>query len=151
MKQRYSIRTSALVGAFAVVAIPVAAAAHSTGALDPYGCHSDRRSGKYHCHRGEYTNVTFRSKADMLNNKKAGKSGTVLRSDQGRDNPAAPSILGSVLGTEEDAAQRTASNSELIVPKGVQKRLEILDDLHGQGLITEEEYQAKRKEILGDL
>lgn len=150
MKQRHSKRRTALLGAFALAVIPVTAAAHSTGAVDPYGCHSDRRNGNYHCHRGEYTNVTFRSKADMLNNKKAGKSGAVLRSDQGRDNPAAPSILGSVLGSEEET-QRTASNSELIVPKGVQKRLQILEDLHQQGLITEEEYQAKRKEILGDL
>jgi hypothetical protein len=150
MNQRHSKRVTAFLGACALAVSPVAASAHSTGAVDPYGCHSDRRSGNYHCHRGEYTNVTFRSKADMLNNKKAGKSGAVLRADQGRDNPAAPSILGSVLGSEEET-QRTASNSELIVPKGVQKRLEILDDLHDQGLITEEEYQAKRKEILGDL
>jgi hypothetical protein len=150
MNQRHSKRVTAFLGACALAVSPVPTSAHSTGAVDPYGCHSDRRSGNYHCHRGEYTNVTFRSKADMLNNKKAGKSGAVLRADQGRDNPAAPSILGSVLGSEEET-QRTASNSELIVPKGVQKRLEILDDLHDQGLITEEEYQAKRKEILGDL
>jgi len=147
------LRTLGLIGPVAICAvavlIPASAIAHATGAIDPYGCHSDRRTGGYHCHRGEYKNVNFRSKADMLSNKKAGKSGTVLRQEEGRDGTA-PSILGAVLGTQEET-QRTAANSELIVPKGVERRLQILEDLHKQGLITQEEYQTKRAEILGDL
>ena len=138
-----------LVAVCAAILAPAISQAHSAGGLDPYGCHSDRRSGEYHCHRGEYKDVVFKSKSDMLTNKENSKSGSVLRSEQGRDDDA-PSLLSSVLGTE-DPAERTAEESEIIIPKGVAQRLEILKDIHSQSLISDEEYEAKRKEILGDI
>jgi hypothetical protein len=45
--------------------MPVALLAHG-GGLDKYGCHTNRKIGNYHCHRGEFAGRTFASQADML-------------------------------------------------------------------------------------
>ena len=67
--------TSPLLAVLVIAAIPSAAAAHSAGALDPHGCHTDRRSAIYHCHRGDYRGLKFSSKSDMLQKKAEGYTG----------------------------------------------------------------------------
>jgi len=41
------------------------------GGLDAYGCHNNRKTGGYHCHRGPFSGETFSSKAEMLDRLKA--------------------------------------------------------------------------------
>ena len=36
------------------------------GGLDAYGCHNNRKTGGYHCHRGPFAGESFGSKDDML-------------------------------------------------------------------------------------
>lgn len=44
-----------------------AAGAHAHGGgLDGHGCHNDRQSGEYHCHRGHFEGHAFLSKQEML-------------------------------------------------------------------------------------
>lgn len=44
-----TLRRAALAGLLAGMAVP--AAAHP-GGLDKHGCHTNRKTGEYHCHRG---------------------------------------------------------------------------------------------------
>lgn len=113
-----------------------------------YGCHSDRRSGEYHCHRGEYSGLVFRSKSEMLTQKEAGRSGAALMAEQGGQKQPDSTLLGPILGVE-DSGQRSVESSETVIPQGVQRRLDILEDLRKQGLITEQEYAEKRTRLLG--
>jgi hypothetical protein len=41
------------------------------GGLDGYGCHNNRKSGGYHCHRGSLAGQSFSSKEEMLQKLKA--------------------------------------------------------------------------------
>ena len=36
------------------------------GGLDAYGCHNNRKTGGYHCHRGILAGESFSSKEEML-------------------------------------------------------------------------------------
>ena len=36
------------------------------GGLDAYGCHYNRKTGGYHCHRGPFAGQSFQSKEEML-------------------------------------------------------------------------------------
>jgi hypothetical protein len=36
------------------------------GGLDAYGCHNNRKTGGYHCHRGPFAGESFASKEEML-------------------------------------------------------------------------------------
>src|SRR5256886_10073124 len=40
------------------------ASPHGIG-LDAYGCHHDRKRGRYHCHRGQFAGQAFASQAEM--------------------------------------------------------------------------------------
>jgi hypothetical protein len=40
--------------------------AYSHDGLDPYGCHYSENRENYHCHRGEFSGLSFESKAEML-------------------------------------------------------------------------------------
>lgn len=42
------------------------------GGLDGHGCHHNRKAGGYHCHRGPMAGQHFGSKAEMLDQLKAG-------------------------------------------------------------------------------
>jgi hypothetical protein len=53
---------------FTVLTTP--AYAHG-GGLDAYGCHHNRKTGGYHCHRGPFAGEAFNSKAEMLDRLKA--------------------------------------------------------------------------------
>jgi len=44
-----------------------------------------------------------------------------------------------------------SDDNDVVVPKGIQERLSVLKNLHDKGLITDEDYDTKRKEILGEL
>ena len=49
------------------------AAAHS-GIVDGYGCHRGRDKVSYHCHQGEFSGRTFKSKDEFLRQLRSGKS-----------------------------------------------------------------------------
>jgi hypothetical protein len=139
-------------GAFAVVltVVPAGAWAHSAGDLDRYGCHDDRRHGTYHCHGGRYNGIEFPSKSDMLRNLDAGASHTQAQQDAEATLSKRESLFGPLIG-EKSTDQRAAGGGEVIVPQGVERRLEVLKGLHDKGLISDVEYEQKRKEILGQL
>lgn len=62
-------------GAIAAVllAFPARISAHG-GGLDAFGCHNNRKSGGYHCHRGQFAGQHFSSKSDMLSQTSAASS-----------------------------------------------------------------------------
>lgn len=133
-----------------LVGLPGIVAAHPAGPFDRYGCHEDKRDGTYHCHRGAYKDVTFRSKSAMMKQREAGATA----SDAAQSDPALEetqkSLFGPMVG-EQTTDQRAAGSNEVVTPKGIEKRLAVLDDLRDKGLITPDEYDQKRKEILGQL
>jgi hypothetical protein len=130
--------------------LPAIAFAHPAGPFDRYGCHEDKRDGTYHCHRGPYKDITFRSKSDMMKQREAGATAT----DAARSDPTLEatqkSLFGPLVG-EQTTDQRAAGTNEVVTPKGIEKRLSVLNDLRDKGLITPDEYDQKKKEILGQL
>jgi hypothetical protein len=78
-----------VLGGTLLLIVPELARAHSAGPLDVYGCHPDRRKGGYHCHTGKYAGVSFSSKAEMLEKRKAGVTGDQLRAEQAAARKAA--------------------------------------------------------------
>ena len=44
------------------------------GMVDGYGCHRGTDKVSYHCHQGEFTGRTFKSKEDFLRQLRGGKS-----------------------------------------------------------------------------
>jgi hypothetical protein len=146
--------------ALMLVLLPAMVSAHSAGQLDSRGCHDDRRRGAYHCHVGEYRGLTFRSKADLQSQIEAGKTVADMRTEQGKD-----PVEGTAVEDDEDegwlswvpfvggndSKMRDVGSGDVIVPRGIEERLRVLKDLHEKGLISDEEYAAKRSEILGDL
>jgi hypothetical protein len=139
-------------------AAPSGAPAHTAGQLDTRGCHDDRRKGEYHCHIGEYKGLTFRSKGDLNQQIKEGKPIADMRTEQGvtAEGEAAQKDDGGWLSWipfmgDRDGGSRDVGSGEVIVPRGIEERLRTLKDLHDKGLVSDEEYDAKRKEILGEL
>ena len=130
--------------------LPASAWAHSAGDLDRYGCHDDRRHGTYHCHGGRYNGIEFPSKSDMLRNWEAGATQEQAKQDADSKLNKRESIFGPLLD-ERTTDQRAARGGEVVVPQGVERRLEVLKDLHDKGVISDAEYEQKRKEILGQL
>ena len=45
-----------------------------TGIVDGYGCHRGKDKTSYHCHQGQFTGRTFKSKEDFLRELRGGKS-----------------------------------------------------------------------------
>ena len=45
-----------------------------TGIVDGYGCHRGKDKVSYHCHQGEFTGRTFKSKEEFLRELRGGKS-----------------------------------------------------------------------------
>jgi hypothetical protein len=146
-KSSLACASSALLG---VLTLPVVVAAHPATAFDKYGCHEDKRDGTYHCHRGPYKGLTFRSKTDMLAQLQAGANATEAANSDPSLESTQRSLMGPLVG-EKTTDQHTAGTGEVITPKGVEKRLAVLDDLRNKGVITPEEYEQKRKEIIGEL
>jgi len=151
---------SALSALVVVAAVPERAEAHAAGALDPHGCHTDNRKNRdYHCHRGRYNGIRFTSKADMLKKKKAGVTAEELRAGEAPDESAAQeeaqeeeSRGWSLFGKEKEKEKAaTGQAGKALVPKGIEARLRTLKSLHDEGLISDQEYEQKKLEILGDL
>jgi len=46
-----------------------------SGIVDGYGCHRGADKVSYHCHQGQFSGRTFKSKEDFLRELRAGKSG----------------------------------------------------------------------------
>jgi len=136
--------------ALLITALPLSAGAHSAGDLDRYGCHPDKRHGTYHCHSGRYSGIEFDSKADLLRNWQAGASYEQAKQDAESKVAKRESLFGPLID-EKTTDQRAAAGGEVVVPQGVERRLEVVKDLHDKGLISDEEYDQKRKEILGQL
>ena len=140
--------------------VPALCYAHQVGQIDSRGCHEDRRRGTYHCHIGEYAGLTFNSVADLESQIKAGKTVAEMRKEQGKDD-AGKAAEGEDSGwlSKIPLYDRVFGHSKtsdiepgtLIVPQGIEQRLSALKDLHDKGLITDQEYDTKRKEILGEL
>ena len=59
------MKRTLLILAAVALACPVAALAHG-GVLDECGCHTDRKAGHYHCHRGQFTGERFRDEGELL-------------------------------------------------------------------------------------
>jgi len=137
--------------------LPCVSQAHNVGPLDSRGCHEDRRRSTYHCHTGEYAGLTFNSVADLESQIRAGVTVDQMRKAQGKETAAKADdkeegwlskipFFGSRHSSDHDV-----ESGGLIVPQGIEQRLTALKDLHDKGLITDDEYAAKRKEILGEL
>ncbi len=102
----------------------------------------------------------FRSKGAMLDALESGgtaglASGTPSPEESADKGPTATKSgsgwkIGSLFGRSTTGAEKTASSGKL-VPSGIERRLTTLKRLADQGLITDEEYSAKRKDILGEL
>ena len=135
-----------------LTAVPTGAVAHSAGDLDRHGCHDDRRYGTYHCHGGPYYGIEFASKSDMLRNLEAGASQSQARQDAEATVAKRKSLFGPLpeIG-DKNTDQRAAGGGEVVIPQGMERRLEVLKDLHDKGTISDAEYEQKRKEILGQL
>jgi hypothetical protein len=50
----------------AAILAPATPASSHGGGLDASGCHHNRKRGGYHCHRGEFTGQSFKSRDEML-------------------------------------------------------------------------------------
>lgn len=136
------------------------AQAHTASAFDRYGCHDDRRQGGYHCHVGSYSGLKFRSKREMIEFREQGMTAADIRKARGEDVTDDSDLSNTA---EDDSGwrrwvpfarrreEKNVSSGEVIIPKGLEHRLKTVKDLHEKGLITDEEYAAKRQEILGDL
>jgi hypothetical protein len=133
-----------------LIGMPILAFAHSAGDLDLHGCHADKRYGTYHCHRGPYQGIEFRSKSDLLQAVQSGSSAADAKREAEAKLPPRTSLFGPLL-SERTTDQRAAGSSEVVMPQGIEKRLETLQALRDKGLITDAEYETKRKEILGQL
>ena len=148
MRMQRRALSVALVGCLGLV--PAVASAHPAGPFDRYGCHADKRDGTYHCHRGPYSGVTFASKVAMMKQLEAGATAA----DAANSDPAViakqESLFGPLAG-QRTTDQRAAGSTEVVVPKGIETRLAVLEDLREKGLVTPEEYEQKRKEILGQI
>jgi hypothetical protein len=136
--------------ALLVSVAPASAWAHSAGDLDRYGCHDDRRHGTYHCHGGRYNGIEFPSKSDMMRNFEADAPYAQAKQDAEATVSKRSSVFGPLIG-ERPTDQRAAGGGEVVVPQGVERRLEVLQGLRDKGLVSDTEYEQKRKEILGQL
>ena len=144
----------------AALLCPALASAHSAQQLDTRGCHDDRRRGQYHCHLGEYRGLVFNSKGDMLEQIQSGKTVEEMRSEQGvtvegekkkEDDGDGGWLSWLPFVGDSDGDSRDVGGGEVVMPRGIEERLRTLKDLHDKGLISDEEYETKRKDILGEL
>ncbi len=147
--------------------IPVApaavAVAHTVGTLDSHGCHADRRDGAYHCHRGDYAGLHFRSKSDMLKKKSQGYNGEDQRAEE--RSSKGKSWLSSLwpfrksAGEEEQGKNAKAeAKAEGLAPSphtaaahDIEQRLTLLKQLHEKELISDQEFANTKRQILGGL
>ncbi len=151
--------------ATSLLSLPTAALAHTGGALDHYGCHADRREGNYHCHQGNLKGYSFPSHDAMIEAVRTGHLPEKPPEKEGffskywpfgskKDNDAqavAPASAQAAAPQESEAQAATpapARDPGSNNGRPVEERLRILSGLRDMGLITNEEYEARRKAIL---
>lgn len=140
-----------LIATLVLAALPAVSSAHTGGDLDTSGCHEDHRNGTYHCHRGPAAGYTFANKAAMEEALQTGEfpeTRTVATESffaklwpfNKKADVGEPDLPGSAA-----AAATVAATSQ---PSETEQRLKVLQGLLEMGLISKEEYEAKRKAIL---
>lgn len=153
--RRIVVRMTAL----ALLTLPSTGFTHSGSALDDDGCHPDHRNGTYHCHRGAAAGYTFPDRNAMLEAVRTSNfpDKTVDeesffsrlwpfgREDDPDEAAAVPADAGGLQGSA------TAPGNPAPGQNAYEQRLKILQGLYEMGLISREEYEAKRKAVLDEL
>ncbi|MBU67704.1 MAG: hypothetical protein CL858_20025 [Cupriavidus sp.] len=87
MDQRLSRKTRALrIAAFGIWAACMSGSAYAHGGgLNAEGCHTNRKTGEYHCHRGWATNAGATSKSSVSPDGRPGNANSFL---SGRQTPS---------------------------------------------------------------
>jgi hypothetical protein len=138
-----------------ILFVPVAAA-HTGGALDADGCHTDHRTGGYHCHRGAAAGYAFADKAAMQEAVRTGR----FPEDSTVDKEGFFSKLwpfGDKYEQQEGSGSDDGKNATPAVSAAsgplteYEQKLKILQGLFEMGLISREEYEQKRKAVLDGL
>lgn len=151
----------------ALFVAPGAAAAHTGSALDADGCHADHRDGTYHCHRGDAAGYTFPNRAAMQEAVRTGNFPEKTVDEEGffsrlwpwgkkHEQAEEPSAeAGEAAGASEEAATggADAAASPAVSPeqREMEQKLTVLRGWYEMGLITKEDYEARRKAILEEL
>jgi hypothetical protein len=110
----------ALLGAAALVLVTGAVAWAHPGGLDANGCHNDRKSGGYHCHKGPNAGKSFSSKQEML-------QGSGGQATSQKIAPSAPA--GSTTESRLRELKRLLDAGLISPDEYNRKRSKILDDL----------------------
>lgn len=144
------------------------ASAHSGPRLDTDGCHYDRPRGDYHCHKGDLRGRVFRSRGEMQEARandqlpEPTQTGFIERvfgpSPSNKDTPApapAAPVAPAASETASPAAPAVVPTAPAAqAPPGertIEERLRVLKGLREMDLITQQEYDERRVEILKDL
>lgn len=150
----------------AVVAVPVAASAHTGSALDADGCHADHRNDTYHCHRGAAAGYTFPNRAAMQEAVRTGnfpektvdEEGFFSRlwpwgnkHEQAEETPSGESGEAATAAPGDSPAAGAAAPAVSPEQRELEQKLTVLRGWYEMGLITKEEYEAKRKAVLDEL
>jgi hypothetical protein len=153
----------ALLGILALIAIaaqPVAVSAHVGSDLDAEGCHSDYRTSSYHCHRGAAAGCSFANRAAM---EEAVQSGNLPPRTVpaegflsklwpfGKDNGIADKSEQTALPAPAGAPGQSDGAAPAAAQSPAEQRLKVLQGLYEMGLISRDEYEAKRKAVLDGL
>jgi len=148
------MRAPLLLLTLALLGLPAAASAHTGSALDADGCHVDHRDNTYHCHRGDAAGYTFPNRAAM---EEAVRTGNFPEKTVETDSFLSklwPFGGGEVEEEEADeaaAAGAAGGGVPAAKPSEAEERLKVLQGLYEMGLITKDEYEAKRKAVLDQL
>lgn len=152
---RPSLSTSTL--ALAIALLPAVAQAHTGGALDTDGCHSDHRTAKYHCHRGAAAGYTFPDRAAMLEAVKTKNFPEKTVDEEGFFSKLWPFGKDEEKEAAEGAAPAAGAEAASTAPavpakqREIEDRLKVLQGLYEMELITKEEYEQRRQAILSEL
>jgi hypothetical protein len=138
-----------LFSVLALAALPSLASAHTGSALDADGCHVDHRDNTYHCHRGDAAGYTFRNRAAMQEAVRTGSFPEKSVEVEGFWSKLWP--FGDDEAVEKPASPADAAAAANPKQADMEKRLKVLQGLHEMGLITKEEYEARRKAILDEI
>lgn len=139
-----------LLATLVLVGLPVLAHAHTGGTLDADGCHEDHRTGAYHCHRGPAAGYTFANRATMEEALKTGNfpDPKTVAAESFASKLWPFSKKADVGEPDLPGTAAAAAGSTAVQPNETEQRLKILQGLVEMGLISKEEYEAKRKAIL---
>ncbi len=146
--------------AAALLAAPAAAGAHTGSALDADGCHTDHRDGTYHCHRGAAAGYTFPNRAAMQEAVRTGNFPEKTVDEEGFFSRLWP--WGKKHEQAEEAPEENAGSGEADSAGGAaapvspeqserQEKLTVLRGWYEMGLISREDYEARRKALLDEL